>query len=339
MLRYAPRRASHPNPDPLPNLRHGVPAAYPGNQREQVEAYLAKYKADGVIADYRIMMMSLKSDKEKTLDKVLEVVDKADKFNFGRRDVFVVVAGGAISDIVGFAASIYKRRCPYIKIPTTLVGLVDAGIGIKVGVNYEGHKNFIGAYLPPLVCLNDTMLLYTLPERELRCGVAEIVKMALVKDRALFELIEKHYGKILDKLFDEDVDKIFRLAIKAMLEELQPNLYEYILRRLPDFGHEFGHLIEGYSNFRIAHGEAVAIGMALSCSIASRKGIFSEEQLNRVLNLLLKVGQQLILNYDLYHLIFYRYLRASLRTLLRNPYNLRQLTVQYPILMETRRLS
>jgi 3-dehydroquinate synthetase len=193
-------------------------------------------------------------------------------------------------DVVGHAAALYLGGVRYVRIPTTLVGIIDAGVGLKVGVNYGARKNFLGAYYPPVACLCDGGLLDTLPPEEIRCGLSEAIKIAAVKDATLFGLLEACHRDVLRRARSAGVETVLTRSVAAMLEELEGNPYEHDLRRLPDFGHEFGHVLEGLSRYELRHGEAVAIGMALSSAIAHLEGLLPRRDLSRLLDLLLDVG-------------------------------------------------
>merc|ERR1740127_214011 len=189
-------------------------------------------------------------------------------------------------DIVGFAASIYRRRTPYIRVPTTLMGYVDASVGAKTGVNFAGKKNKLGAYIPPALTLLDRSFLATLDERQLSNGAAEIAKMALVKDPELFGLLADFGPELIAHKFQDlpDADgraatapsRVLYLSIQTMLEELAPNLWEDSLNRLVDFGHVFSMELEMSAlgtEYELMHGEAVATDMAymtvLSCVLGN----------------------------------------------------------------------
>lgn len=118
------------------------------------------------------------------------------------------MGGSTLTDIVGFAAALYQGGITYIRIPTTFVGLIDAGVGLKVGVNFGDRKNFLGTYYPSTQCLCDKLFLQTLPIEEIRCGLSEAIKIALVKDASLFALIEEHYPLVLARSQEPVIDKI-----------------------------------------------------------------------------------------------------------------------------------
>jgi len=233
-------------------------------------------------------------ERNKTLDNVVRVCDVARQHRLDRRGLMVAVGGGVVCDVVGLAASLYARGVPYVKINTTLVGQVDVGVGVKTGVNHGGSKNFLGSYYPPYASINDRVFLRTLPTREIRCGMAEVLKMALVRDGHLFETIERHQAALLAPGGEAGVDHIERYvvdrAIQLMLEELAPNLREHNVERLVDFGHTFSPVIEVASGFAIKHGEAVAVDMALSSRIAVLLGLLDESSYRRIVHLIHALG-------------------------------------------------
>ncbi|MEH2124120.1 3-dehydroquinate synthase family protein [Nostoc sp.] len=263
--------------------------AYDGHQAKALQAYLDRQLELGEIAGYKLHIAHFTSS-QKNMDAVLEIIEQASLLQLASDDLMVVMGGGTLTDIVGFAAALYEGGITYIRIPTTFVGLIDAGVGLKVGVNFKGKKNFLGTYYPSTQCLCDKSFLQTLPIEEIRCGLSEAIKIALVKDASLFALIEEHYPLVLARSQEPVIDKILMRAIALMLEELESNPYELSARRLPDFGHEFGHSLESLTHHQLRHGEAVAIGMALSCHIAWSAGLLKRSVLERILKLLLEVG-------------------------------------------------
>jgi len=234
-------------------------------------------------------------ETSKTLATVEQVGAMAKAGRLGRRGVMVAVGGGITADIVGFAASMFARGVDYIKINTTLLGQVDVGVGVKTGVNALGSKNMFGTYYPAAASINDLAFLRTLPAREIRCGLAEIVKMAIIADAELFEQLERRPG-LFDASNVNDASVILlqgsvtRRAMQLMLDELHTNLREHDLARLVDFGHTFSPVIEVGSGHRVAHGEAVAIDMALSARIAAGLGLLDEAAADRVVALLARMG-------------------------------------------------
>ncbi|KAL4721745.1 hypothetical protein ACLX1H_011239 [Fusarium chlamydosporum] len=228
------------------------------------------------------------SSAEKDMRAVLKVVHAAAELSMSQSDLIIAVGGGTLMDVVGFAAAMYNGGIPYLRIPTTLVGMIDAGVGVKVGVNLGSHKSLVGRYYAPIACLNDPeTFLATLPQREFACGLAEAIKMAVLKSPRLFEVIQRHHSHVG---YNPYTDELIHTSIHTMLEELQPNLHEESLRRLVDFGHEFGHIVEALARYEVPHGECVAVGMAISSFLAHLKGILSRAELERILNCVLDLG-------------------------------------------------
>lgn len=253
---------------------------------EKICAFMEKNLADD---QYRLSITS-STELNKTMESVLGICAEAKDFDLDRDGCIVAIGGGIILDMVGFAASMYRRGTKYIKIPTTLVGQVDVAVGVKTGINFQQSKNMLGTYYPAYATINDSNFLHTLPTRELRCGMAEVIKMGLVCDSEVFEQIEDFYAT------QENVDirninyDIFVKAMLRMIEELQPNLLELELERLVDFGHTFSMRFETHSDHKHLHGEAVAMDMALSCCISHILGYMSLGECLRTLNLLMKIG-------------------------------------------------
>jgi 3-dehydroquinate synthase len=237
-------------------------------------------------------------EENKTVENYLALARELDTFPIHRRDEpILAIGGGVLTDVVGFLAASYRRGLPYIKIPTTLMGYVDASIGIKTGVNFNGSKNRLGAFHPPAKVLLDKSFLVSLPQRHLLNGVCEIIKLAVIKDAGLFSLLEAHGQQAVQNHFqDQDGAEILDRAIAGMLEELQPNLFEENLERKVDFGHTFSYGLETHYESRLLHGEAVLLDILVSLQIALGRGLLSTEETNRVLGLVRRLGISLDLS-------------------------------------------
>lgn len=226
------------------------------------------------------------------------VVEAIDGFGIDRkREPIVVIGGGVLLDVVGWVAGSYRRGTPYIRIPTTLIGLVDAGVGIKTAINHNGHKNIIGSYHPPVSALLDPQFLATLPSRHVSNGMAEIAKMGLMCDVALWKLIAAQPGELIrtglgstDLSMRADAQEILSRAIHSMLAELQPNLWEKDLQRLVDFGHTFSPVLEMAVLPELLHGEAVALDMALCCALSNQRGLLADGPLEEIMSTLSRLG-------------------------------------------------
>jgi len=231
------------------------------------------------------------SEETKTMDPVFTVVRGLNSFGISRRNEPIIgIGGGVLLDIVGLASSLYRRSTPYVRVPTSLIGLVDAGVGVKTGVNFEHHKNRLGTYFPSVVALLDRSFLATLDDRHVSNGLAEILKIGLIKDGHLFQLLDEHAELLLAErleggtpIGDTVARNVLSRAIGGMLEELQPNLWEKTLERLVDYGHSFSPTLEMRALPMLLHGEAVCIDMALTTVLAERRGLVSRQDRERIL--------------------------------------------------------
>lgn len=248
----------------------------------QIRGYFA---ANGI--ESRIVLFP-GGEAHKTVESFLEIAAELDAFPIDRRDEpIIAVGGGVLTDVVGFVAASYRRGIPYIKVPTTLMGYVDASVGIKTGINFNGNKNRLGAFAPPQKVLLDRTLLRTLPRRHILNGVGEILKMAVICSSDLFALLEAHGLSCIESNFQGDAgDSILNFSIHSMLDELQTNLYEDELARRVDFGHTFAYGLETRHGANLLHGEAVLLDIAISCSIANARKILSGGDLDRILRLI-----------------------------------------------------
>jgi 2-epi-5-epi-valiolone synthase len=251
----------------------------------QLREYIHHFRVKGTVVPVR------SGEPNKTTNTVLGIFDAIGSLKINRRDPITVIGGGVLTDVVGLAASLYRRGTPYVRVPTTLVGLIDAGVGIKTGMNYNGMKNLIGSYYAPTQVLLDPAFIRTLPERHIRNGLAESIKLGIILDRALFELIDANLREIIDSHLNSPVgDELIDRSVDGMLNELRRNLWERELRRLVDFGHTFSPRLELLSNGELLHGEAVAVDMALSCVLAGGRGLMPEDDVIRSIVLLARAG-------------------------------------------------
>jgi 3-dehydroquinate synthase len=238
----------------------------------------------------RLLVMP-SGEARKNVAASLHIAEMIDEFTIDRRgEPIIVMGGGTLMDAVGLTASIYRRGTPYVKIPTTLVGLVDAGIGIKTGINHNGHKNRLGTYHPPTQVLLDPGFLRTLPSSQISCGLAEIAKIGLICDASLWTLLSQNAEALLATTLgttDPDLtmlgEQVIARAVHGMLNELHTNLWEQNLQRLVDFGHTFSPVLEMEIGPDLPHGEAVALDMAISSVISACRGMLPQAELTSVL--------------------------------------------------------
>ncbi len=208
-----------------------------------------------------------------------------------RSSILIAFGGGVIGDITGFAAATFMRGIKYLQIPTTLLSQVDSSIGGKTGINLPQGKNLIGAFHHPEKVFIDLSTLDTLPEDELRNGLVELVKHAIIKDKKLFYYLEDHLKEILGKKKDVLKTAIIQ-SLKIKKEIVEEDEKERDIRKLLNYGHTFGHAIESINNYKIAHGRAVCAGMILAAKLSKELGFIKDEELeehNKILRQILKV--------------------------------------------------
>jgi len=253
---------------------------------KEIKEYFDFHKIDA-----RILVFP-SGEKNKSVENYLWILRELDEFPINRRDEpIIAIGGGVLTDIAGFVASSYRRGVPHIKIPTTLMGYVDASVGIKTAINFNNHKNRLGSFEPPKKVLLDRNFLKTLPERHILNGICEMLKLAVIKDLALFELLEAHGPASINSKFQDEISaSILDRSVGGMLEELQPNLYEDELARKVDFGHTFSYGLETHENAHLLHGEAVLIDIVISSILARARNLLSEQELNRLFDLISKLG-------------------------------------------------
>lgn len=232
-------------------------------------------------------------EEAKTWAQVEDICARIVDAGLRRDGVVIAVGGGTTLDVTGLAASLYRRGVRLVRIPTTLIGMVDVCVGIKQGANFASKKNVVGAFHAPFGGINDLRFLKTLPRRYLASGVSEIVKMALIRDPFLFELLEAHAERLVASHFQapsRTAEQVVVRAELAMMAELQPNLYEQDLRRFVDFGHSFSQWLEKASDYTIHHGEAVGLDMMMCTAIAVRRGMCDDVVLHRLARLYRAAG-------------------------------------------------
>jgi 3-dehydroquinate synthase len=242
--------------------------------------------------DYRLFALPA-NEQLKTMESVFRVAEQMDRFGVNRRgEPVIAIGGGVLMDVVGLACSLYRRSTPFVRVPTTLIGLVDAGVGAKTGVNFGTHKNRLGTYHPATATLLDPAFLATLDRRHLSNGMAEILKIALIKDRRLFELLDRYGEGLVAERFQGATPcaELLTRAVHGMLEELQPNLWEHRLERSMDYGHSFSPTVEMRALPELLHGEAVCLDMALTTVLATRRGLVRPAERDRVFGLMRRLG-------------------------------------------------
>jgi 3-dehydroquinate synthase len=251
--------------------------------------YLARLTAS--LAGKRVHSIALPDgERHKTLAVLGQVFDALVGARLNRDACIVALGGGVVGDMAGFAAACYQRGVDFVQAPTTLLAQVDSAVGGKTGVNHPGGKNLIGAFHQPRAVLSDLSTLRTLPPRELRAGLAEVIKYGLIDDLGFLEWLERH----VDALLALDMGALSHAVLRSC--EIKARIVaaderEHGQRALLNLGHTFGHAIEaaaGYGEW--LHGEAVAMGMLLAADCSQRLGWLAEADVERVRELLRRVG-------------------------------------------------
>jgi 3-dehydroquinate synthase len=205
-----------------------------------------------------------------------------------RAEPILAIGGGVLLDTVGFCCSIYRRGIPYIRIPTTLLAIVDASVGAKTSINHFDRRNRLGSYYPPRTTIIDRSFIKTQTARDIANGVAEILKLAIVLDLELFELLESSNGLIEAKFQGQDADAIIDRSITGMITALNQNLWERNLQREVDFGHTFSPVIEMKNIETMLHGEAVILDCLFSCCISVNRSLLDYQSLYKIFNVIKK---------------------------------------------------
>jgi 3-dehydroquinate synthase len=209
---------------------------------------------------------------------------------FERRDGIVAVGGGVVSDLAGFAASVYLRGIRYVNIATTLLAQVDSAIGGKTAIDLKEGKNLMGSFWPPALVISDVNVLRSLPQRELCASLGEVVKYGVIRDPALFGFLEKNFKKILQKDL-RMIEKVVLAGAKIKAGVVSRDEFETQGERaILNYGHTFAHGIEGVLSYKgLVHGEAVAIGMMMAAQLAADLGLCSQELPWRQMRLLISM--------------------------------------------------
>jgi 3-dehydroquinate synthase len=241
--------------------------------------------------DSRLLALEAGED-HKTLATVSAIQDAAFAQRLERGSLIVALGGGVVGDMAGFAAATWLRGIALVQVPTTLLAMVDAAIGGKTGVNHPGGKNLIGAFHQPKLVLVDPTTLATLPQREFRAGMAEVIKYGVIGDAALFEELEAAAGlDRLEAVGQPLLQRILERSASAKAKLVAADEREGGLRAILNYGHTLGHVVETLSGYgTYLHGEAVALGMVAAGEIAVAMGLWSADDQRRQRALIAAVG-------------------------------------------------
>ena len=263
---------------------------------EQMRAYFAHHGIDLTAFPVAI------PETGKTLRTVERIVDAFGEFGLVRKEPVLVVGGGLTTDVAGFACSVFRRSTSYNRVPTTLIGLIDASVAIKVAVNHGKYKNRLGAFHASQNVILDFSFLKTLPHKEVRNGMAELIKISAVANVGIFQLLEKYGPDLLATRFGhldgtpelrDIAHRVTYDAIHTMLSLEVPNLHEDDLDRVIAFGHTWSPLLELTPEVPFYHGHAISIDMAFSTTIAEQRGYISASDRDRIFWLMSRLGLSL----------------------------------------------
>ncbi len=256
---------------------------------EYGETLISALEAADFSVSYQILAAG---ERHKTLLSVQKIYDKALENHLERSSTFMALGGGVIGDMTGFAAATWLRGINVIQIPTSLLAMVDAAIGGKTGVNHPQGKNLIGAFHQPKFVLIDPQVLKTLPSREWRAGMAEVIKYGVIWDAELFQQLEAADRlDELDYMSPELLQNILSRSCQAKADVVSQDEKEGGIRAILNYGHTIGHGMESLTGYCLVnHGEAVAIGMSIAGKIAVKMGAWSQAESDRQDQLITKAG-------------------------------------------------
>jgi 3-dehydroquinate synthase len=230
------------------------------------------------------------SESAKDLATIEQIARQLVLAGADRHATIVAMGGGVVGDVAGFAAASYLRGVRLVHIPTTLVAQVDSSIGGKTGVNLAEGKNLVGAFYPPRLVLTDPELLRTLPDREFRGGLAEVIKHAIIADAPMFAMLEENMDKVLrrdHKALDELIPRNVQIKARVVSRDER----ESGLREILNFGHTFAHAFESVTKYRCyQHGEAVAWGMMAAAFLGHELGLMRADDVSRIVALVRRIG-------------------------------------------------
>jgi 3-dehydroquinate synthase len=237
-------------------------------------------------------------EQSKTRETWARLTDALLERGFGRDSGLIAMGGGVTGDLVGFVAATYMRGVPYLQVPTTLLAMLDASVGGKTGVDTPRGKNLIGAFHPPAAVAADPLTLTSLPERDYRAGLAEAVKHGLIADPDYFEWIEAQAVALTQRELPA-LTQLIRGSVEIKADVVSGDEWEAGRRAILNAGHTVGHALEQVSNYRLSHGEAVALGLVVECELAEQLGIAQPGLRRRVGELLGRLGLPLRLTRQL----------------------------------------
>jgi 3-dehydroquinate synthase len=261
-----------------------VSASYPG-LLDRISEYCRQHSASLQNVTSPVVVPGGEAVKNTT--QCVELIQNLiNDYRICRHSFVIAIGGGAVLDMAGYAAAIAHRGVRLIRVPTTVLSQCDSGVGVKTSINHFGKKNFLGTFTPPYAVINDFDFLDSLSDRDWRGGIAEAVKVALIKDAAFFERLEDAAAKLTARDTREMEYLVHRCAELHLNHIAGQDPFETGSSRPLDFGHWSAHKLEQLTSYRLRHGEAVAIGIALDATYSCLKGMLSQHEWHRIISLL-----------------------------------------------------
>tara|TARA_X000001036_G_scaffold438825_1_gene487750 strand:+ start:1870 stop:3021 length:1152 start_codon:yes stop_codon:yes gene_type:complete len=266
----------------------GVYNSHP-NIKKKIEDYCLKFSTK--IELKKILIFKGGETEKNNKESFQKILKSINDYSICRHSFVITIGGGAIIDMAGYASTIAHRGVKLIRIPTTVLAQNDAAVGVKNSINEFGKKNFLGTFSPPYAIINDLNFLKTLNQRDWISGIAEAIKVALIKDSTFFDYIEKN-SKLLSERNYEKISFLIYKCAEIHMDHITNggDPFENGSSRPLDFGHWAAHKLEFLTNYNLRHGEAVAIGMALDVTYSNMIGLLSDKDLFRILNVLEEIG-------------------------------------------------
>lgn len=235
------------------------------------------------VSDKVIIFQFPAGEKSKNLDVINELYEVLIKEKFDRNDMLAALGGGVTGDMTGFAAATYLRGIGFIQIPTSLLAQVDSSVGGKTGVDFKGYKNMIGAFKQPSLVYMNTNTLNTLSKREFLSGMGEVIKYGFIEDEDFFNWIVEHHDSI-KALDTQAITYMIKCSCNAKKVVVENDFMEKGQRAILNFGHTIGHAVEKMKDFKLLHGECVAVGMNAALYLSMKKGMISQKDYENAIN-------------------------------------------------------
>lgn len=272
-------------------IDQGVSDAHP-DLLDKIHAYASAFSDLFLLATAPLIVPGGEQSKndQKSFQKIL---DATSEFGIDRHSFIIGIGGGAVLDMVGFAAAIAHRGIRHIRIPTTVLSQNDSGVGVKNGINAYGKKNYLGTFAPPFAVINDFTFLKTLDDRDWRSGISEAIKVGLIKDAAFFTWIASNAKALANREQAPMETLIIKCAEMHLAHIGGKDPFETGSSRPLDFGHWAAHKLEHLTGYQVRHGEAVAIGIALDSTYSYLKGMISMEDLHQIVSVIDTLGFEL----------------------------------------------